>query len=136
MKYFAILGLLLATPIVIFTTHVVVAETTQQPVSVNIELLRENGEFKIKSSLMVFKVGVPYRFKVYNAGNVKHDWAIMPRGETDLRQALVAIEEDNLPPNAAVTSEVVTFDRAGEFEFACHYRNHYQKGMKTPFTVR
>lgn len=135
MKRFVILGLMLFTLFTVYITHNVGIATANQPVSVNIELLKENGEFKIKSSLLVFKVAVPYRFKVYNAGNVKHDWAIMPRGETDLRQALVAIEEDNLPPNAAVTSEVVTFDRAGKFEFACHYRNHYEKGMKTPFIV-
>jgi uncharacterized cupredoxin-like copper-binding protein len=135
MKRSAFLGLMLTTPIIACSAYSVMAQTTKQPISVNIELLKEDGQFKIKSSLMTFAVGVPYRFKVYNTGSVKHDWAIMPRGETDLRQALIAIEEDNLPPNAAVTSEVMTFDRAGEFEFACHYRNHYEKGMKTPIVV-
>jgi len=134
MKYFAILGLMFATPIVAFSAErVAIAEQARQPISVNIKL---NSKYEIESSLMTFSKGVPYRFIVYNAGTVKHDWAIMPKGETDLRKALVSIEEDQLPPNTVVVSDVVTFEQAGEYEFACHYRNHYEKGMKTPITVQ
>jgi hypothetical protein len=60
----------------------------------------------------------------------------MSRGKTDLRWASIAIEEDKLPSNGAVTSEFVTFNRAGEFEFACHYRNHNRAKVPiAPFAV-
>ena len=133
MKHFAILGLMLATPIAALATHhIATAEASKQPVQVEIKL---NG-FTIQSSLTTFSPGVPYRFSVWNAASVKHDWAIMPKGETDLRKAIMAIEEDNLQPNQVAVTPVVTFDQAGEYEFACHFRNHYEKGMKTIITVQ
>lgn len=137
MKRLIPLGLMLVTLFVVFTTHnFAVTAATDRPTSVNIELLKESGQWKIKSSLTTFATAKPYVFKVYNADGMMHDWAIMPRGETDLRKALIAIEEDNLPPNASVTTGIVTFDTPGEMEFACHYRNHYQRGMKTPIVIK
>ena len=136
MKYTAILSLLLAMPIAALTTHqIATAQTSNQPVEVRVTVAPPGGEYKIESSLTTFSKGVTYRFVVRNAGSQKHDWMIMPKGETDDRKALVSVEEDDLLPNSVVVREL-TFSQAGEFELACHYRNHYEKGMKLAITVK
>lgn len=134
LKFF--LSLFLAVAIAVLATHTIVtAQTSKQPVQVQVTLAPQRGEYKIESSLTTFTKSVPYRFTVRNAGSKLHEWAIMPKGETDTRQALIEVEEDDLPPNSVVVREL-TFSEAGEFELACHYRNHYEKGMKLAITVK
>lgn len=93
------------------------------------------SEFKIESSQTTFTTGTPYRFVIKNEGSVAHDWAIMPRGGTDTSQALVQVDEDELPPGATVTQEF-TFTESGDWEFACHVPGHYEAGMLLPITVQ
>ncbi|MGD8623033.1 MAG: cupredoxin domain-containing protein [Anaerolineae bacterium] len=93
------------------------------------------SEFKIESSQTTFDTGTPYRFVIKNEGTIAHDWAIMPRGETDTSQALIKVDEDELPPGATVTQEF-TFTDAGDWEFACHVPGHYEAGMLLHITVQ
>jgi uncharacterized cupredoxin-like copper-binding protein len=93
------------------------------------------SEFKIDSPQTTFATGTPYRFVIKNEGTVSHDWAIIPRGETDESQALIKVDEDQLPPAATATREF-TFTQTGDFEFACHVPGHYEAGMLLPITVQ
>ena len=93
------------------------------------------SEFKIEASKTTFNTGTAYRFVIKNEGTIAHDWSIMPRGETDESQALVQVDESQLPPGASVTRES-TFTQAGDFEFACHVPGHYEAGMLLPITVQ
>lgn len=103
-------------------------------------------EFGFEASLTDFKVGVPYRFVVTNAGTVNHEIMIMaPLTEEDMgmdmheldETALAMIEEDQLPSGATASFEYTFMDAAdaGSLEFACHTPGHYEAGMKLPITV-
>ncbi len=106
-------------------------QSSGNPTEVQVTL----SEFKIESPQTTFETGTPYRFAIKNEGTISHDWAIMPRGGTDTSQALVQVDEDELPPGATVTQEF-TFTQAGDFEFACHVAGHYEAGMLLPITVQ
>ncbi len=106
-------------------------QSNGSPTEVQITL----SEFRIDSSQTNFTTGMPYRFMIKNEGTVAHDWSIMPRGGTDESQALIKVDEDQLPPGATVTREF-TFTQAGDFEFACHVPGHYEAGMLLPITVQ
>ncbi len=111
-----------------------------EPVEVQISLT----DFAIAGSQDTFKVGQPYRFVITNEGSLEHEFMIMeptmPGMEVEHAHGageLAAIEEDDLPPGASVTLDVV-FDEAaapGELEFACHTPGHYEAGMKLPIIV-
>ncbi len=116
------------------------AGSSGEPVTVDIEA----DDFSFTSSLTTFKVGVPYHFVVHNVGDEEHEFMIiMPiaAGAMNMEamdeMAVGHIEEDDL--QAGDTSSVdVTFDRAypaGTLEFACHIKQHYQKGMVLPIVV-
>lgn len=92
-------------------------------------------EFKIESSVTDFTVGTPYHFIITNKGTLAHDWMIMPSGEQDEAKALVKVEDTDLQPNKTVTRDF-TFTQAGDLEFACHVKGHYEAGMHTPITVK
>jgi uncharacterized cupredoxin-like copper-binding protein len=103
-------------------------------------------EFGFDASLTDFKVGVPYRFVVTNAGTVNHEIMIMaPLTEEDTgmdmheldETALAMIEEDQLPSGATASFEYTFMEAAdtGSLEFACHTPGHYEAGMKLPITV-
>jgi len=107
------------------------SQADKNPTEVQIAL----SEFKIESTQTTFTVGTPYRFVIKNGGKTLQDWAVMPRGATDESQALIQVDEDELPPGATVTREF-TFTQAGDFEFACHVAGHYEAGMLLPITVQ
>ena len=106
-------------------------QVAQKPVDVQITLT----EFKIESSVTDFTVGTPYHFVIANKGTLAHDWMIMPSGEQDETKALVKVEDTDLQPNKTVTRDF-TFTQAGDLEFACHVKGHYEAGMHTPITVK
>jgi hypothetical protein len=93
------------------------------------------SEFKIESPQTTFTTGTPYQFVIKNEGTISHDWAIMPRRETDASQALLKVDEDELPPSATVMREF-TLAEAGDFELACHLPGHYEAGMLLPISVQ
>lgn len=107
------------------------AQFSGSPTEVQINL----SEFKIESPQTTFTIGTPYRFAIKNEGAISHNWAIMPRGETNESQALIKVDEDELPQGATATREF-TFTEAGDFEFACHVPGHYEAGMLLPITVQ
>jgi uncharacterized cupredoxin-like copper-binding protein len=80
-------------------------------------------------------VGAPYRFVIANKGALAHDWMIMPPGEQDESKALIKVEDTDLQPNQTVTRDF-TFTQAGDLEFACHVKGHYEAGMHSPITVK
>jgi uncharacterized cupredoxin-like copper-binding protein len=132
-----LLGLLLSFFIATLTANKLVATAiSKQPVEVRVILGRSQaGEYAIESPITTFKMGVPYRFVIRNAGRKLHEFLILPRGNSDTRQALVAVEEDDLRPNSVVVREL-TFSKSGNYEFACRYSNHYERGMVLPIVVK
>ena len=107
------------------------AQAAKKPVDVQITLT----EFKIESSVTDFTVGTPYHFVITNKGTLAHDWMIMPSGEQDEDKALVKVEDTDLQPNMTVTRDF-TFAQAGNLEFACHVKGHYEAGMHTPIIIK
>ncbi|HOX68196.1 MAG TPA: cupredoxin family protein [Burkholderiaceae bacterium] len=83
------------------------------------------------------KQGETVRFRVRNDGQVLHEFVIGTRTKNDEHAALMVrfpnMEHDepymaHVPPGQ--TGEIVwTFNRAGEFDFACLIAGHYQAGM-------
>ena len=107
------------------------AQAAKKPVDVQITLT----EFKIESSVTDFTVGTPYHFVITNKGALAHDWMIIPSGEQDEAKALVKVEDTDLQPNTMVTRDF-TFAQAGDLEFACHVKGHYEAGMHIPITAK
>ncbi len=106
-------------------------QSSSNPTEVQITL----SEFAIESPQTTFSTGPSYRFVIKNEGTISHNWAIMPRGETDTSQALTKVDEAQLPPGASVTQDF-TLTQAGDFGFACHIPGHYEAGMLLPITVQ
>ena len=84
-----------------------------------------------------FKQGETVRFIVKNNGKQLHEMVIGTKKELDAHAALMVkfptMEHDE-PYMAHVaagkTQDLIwTFNRAGEFEFACLIAGHYQAGM-------
>jgi uncharacterized cupredoxin-like copper-binding protein len=93
------------------------------------------GEFWFEASQTEFVAGQPYRFVLRNVGEIEHEWAVVPRGDTDESRLLTEVEEEDLPPGAVVT-HVFAFPEPGEYDFACFLAGHYEGGMVIPVTVR
>lgn len=114
----------------------------QKPIEVQVTLT----EFKVDSSLTMFKQNTPYRFVVTNKGTVNHDFSISPpvmAGMTGMstdgshESALAVIDAQDMPPGATKTIDV-TFSKpysSSDIEIACHTPGHYDSGMKVPVTV-
>lgn len=83
------------------------------------------------------KQGETVRFVVRNDGKVMHEFVIGTKAENDEHAALMIkfpTMEHDAPYMAHVapgkSGEIVwTFNRAGEFDFACLIAGHYQAGM-------
>lgn len=83
------------------------------------------------------KQGETVRIVLKNAGSQLHEFVLGTKAELDEHAALMArfpsMEHDepymaHVPPGK--TGEIVwTFNRAGEFDFACLIAGHYQAGM-------
>jgi uncharacterized cupredoxin-like copper-binding protein len=82
-------------------------------------------------------LGETIRFTARNTGRVMHEFVIGTKKENETHAALMVkfpnMEHDepymaHVPPGK--TGQIVwTFNRAGEFEFACLIAGHYQSGM-------
>lgn len=83
------------------------------------------------------------RFTIRNTGKVMHEFVIGTKEENEKHAALMMkfpdMEHDepymaHVPPGQR--GEIVwTFNRAGEFEFACLIAGHYQAGMVGTISV-
>jgi uncharacterized cupredoxin-like copper-binding protein len=83
------------------------------------------------------RLGETVRFVVRNSGKVMHEFVIGTRAE-NAKHAELMVKFPNMEhdePNMAhvspgKTGEIIwTFNRPGEFEFACLIAGHYQAGM-------
>ncbi|MSP12179.1 MAG: hypothetical protein EXR62_04385 [Chloroflexi bacterium] len=105
--------------------------TVKTPVEVQVKV----AEYKFDSSLTTFTVGTPYHFVITDNGKLAHDWMIMPQGELDEDKALIKVEDDELEPGKAVIRDF-TFTQAGNYEIACHVKDHYEAGMMLKIVAR
>jgi uncharacterized cupredoxin-like copper-binding protein len=90
------------------------------------------------------KLGQTLRLRIRNTGAVLHELVIGTPAALDEHAALMVRFPDmqhdepwmaHVPPGQ--TGEIVwTFNRAGEFAFACLIAGHYQAGMVGRITVR
>ncbi len=90
------------------------------------------------------KLGETVRFVIRNKGKVMHEFVIGTPAENarhaELMLKFPGMEHDepymaHVPPGK--TGQIVwTFNRAGQFEFACLIAGHYQAGMVGMITVR
>ena len=89
------------------------------------------------------KLGDTVRFVIHNEGKIMHEFVIGTRKENqahaELMKKFPGMEHDE-PYMAHVapgkTGEIVwTFNRPGEFEFACLIAGHYEAGMKGTIRV-
>jgi uncharacterized cupredoxin-like copper-binding protein len=89
------------------------------------------------------KLGETVRFVARNDGKQLHEFVIGTKAENEKHAALMLkfpnMEHDepymaHVPPGK--TGQIVwTFNRAGQFEFACLIAGHYQAGMVGTITV-
>ena len=94
-------------------------------------------DMRFTPSRLSVRLGQTVRFKVRNRGRVLHEFVIGTRAENEAHAALMLkfpdMEHDepwmaHVPPGRQ--GEVIwTFNRAGDFEFACLMAGHYQAGM-------
>ena len=90
-----------------------------------------------------FKQGETVRFVIRNDGKLLHELVIGTKAEFDAHAAMMARHpgmSHEAPYMAHVPagksgSLVWTFNRAGEFDFACLVAGHYQAGMVGKITV-
>ena len=83
------------------------------------------------------KQGETVRISLKNSGKILHEMVIGTKNELDEHAALMLkfpmMEHDepymaHVPPGK--TGEIIwTFNKAGEFDFACLIAGHYQAGM-------
>jgi uncharacterized cupredoxin-like copper-binding protein len=90
------------------------------------------------------KQGETVRLRVRNAGQLMHELVIGTR-ETLAAHAAAMLKQPEMDHEEAhmvhvapgKTGDILwTFNRAGEFEFACLIAGHFQAGMKGTITVR
>ena len=102
-----------------------------------------SDDMRFKPDRISVKLGETLRFVVRNDGQVLHEFVIGTKAANDKHAALMlkfpGMEHDE-PYMAHVapgkTVEIVwTFNRAGQFEFACLIAGHYQAGMVGAITV-
>lgn len=96
-----------------------------------------SDSMRFKPDRIEVRKGETVKFVVRNSGKVMHEFVIGTKRENDEHAALMArfpnMEHDE-PYMAHVapgkTGEIVwTFNKAGEFDFACLIAGHYQAGM-------
>jgi len=99
--------------------------------------IRMTDDMRFTPDRIELRQGDTVRFVVRNAGKLMHEFVIGTKQELDAHAALMVkfpnMEHDE-PYMAHVapgqTGEIVwTFNRAGDFDFACLIAGHYQAGM-------
>ena len=106
--------------------------------------LKMGDNMRFTPDAITIQQGETIRFVVKNEGKQMHEVVIGTKKELDEHAALMVkfpnMEHDE-PYMAHVASGksqnlVWTFNRAGEFDFACLIAGHYQAGMVGKITVR
>lgn len=105
--------------------------------------LTMDDNMRFTPSAITVKQGETVRFIVKNQGKMLHEMVIGTKKELDEHAALMAkfpnMEHDEpyMAHVAAGKSQnlIWTFNRPGEFDFACLIAGHYQAGMVGKITV-
>ena len=106
-------------------------------------VVRMSDDMRFKPDLIAVRLGETVNFDIRNEGRMLHEMVIGTAEELDEHAALMLkfpnMEHDE-PYMAHVAagqrgSIVWTFNRAGEFHFACLIAGHYQAGMKGRIVV-
>ena len=105
--------------------------------------LTMNDNMRFTPDAITVKQGETIRFVVKNQGKQLHEMVIGTKKELDEHAALMVkfpnMEHDEpyMAHVAAGKSQnlIWTFNRAGEFDFACLIAGHYQAGMVGKITV-
>ena len=105
--------------------------------------LTMGDNMRFTPNALSFKQGETVRFVVKNQGKALHEMVIGTKKELDEHAALMLkfpkMEHDEpyMAHVAAGKSQelIWTFNRAGNFEFACLIAGHYQAGMVGKITV-
>ncbi|HLG75044.1 MAG TPA: hypothetical protein VKX46_01445 [Ktedonobacteraceae bacterium] len=125
------------------STNTVQANTSiTKAVDVHITL----ADFRITSSLLTFRAGVPYHFIVTNVGQVAHELMLM--STTMKTMPMDGIPMKNMDQMALADLEAMTPGTTKTFtyafvlatagphpEFSCHLPGHYKAGMHLDVTI-
>jgi uncharacterized cupredoxin-like copper-binding protein len=105
--------------------------------------LSMDDSMRFSPDKLAFKQGETVRFVIRNQGKLLHELVIGTKPELDTHAAMMVkfpgMEHDepymaHVP--AGKSGELVwTFNRAGEFDFACLIAGHYQAGMVGKISV-
>jgi len=114
--------------------------------SINVKVTLE--DFSIESSVTEFRPGILYHFIVTNAGQVPHEFMIMPvsehmgmSGMSTMEEwdklALMMIPIEQLPVGATAQADY-TFAGIpeGNIEMVCMTPGHFEAGMHKPITFK
>lgn len=105
--------------------------------------LTMDDKMRFTPDTLSFKEGETVRFIVKNQGKLLHEMVIGTRAELDAHAALME-KFPNMAHDEPYMAHVDpgkqgglvwTFNRAGEFEFACLVAGHFAAGMKGRITV-
>ena len=102
-----------------------------------------SDKMRFTPNRLTVKQGETLKIVVRNEGKMLHEFVLGTKKELDEHAALMikfpAMEHDEpymAHVSAGKTGEIVwTFNRAGEFDFACLVAGHYQAGMVGKITV-
>jgi uncharacterized cupredoxin-like copper-binding protein len=111
----------------------------ERPTQIEITL----ADNTISSPVNAFQAGVPYTFVIGNNGRREHNFNItapvaLAGGYREaLAQALLAVDETQIPPGSSMTVEFTFPESAvgAVLEFSCLIRKHYEDGMLMDITV-
>ncbi len=104
-------------------------------------------DFTIVASRSSFEAGKTYEFVISNEGALDHEFRIIPQeealdgmemhGDEMHDEALLVVEQEQLPPGATVNVEYMFPKDAPDssLEMACHTPGHYEAGMKMLINV-
>lgn len=106
--------------------------------------LRMSDQMRFTPDRIEVRQGETVRLRLHNDGRMLHELVLGTRQELETHAALMLkfpdMEHDepymvHVAPGRS--GEIIwTFNRAGEFEFACLIAGHYQAGMKGTLLVR
>ncbi len=105
--------------------------------------LAMNDNMRFTPDRLSFRQGETVRFEIRNRGKLLHELVIGTQKDLDEHAAMMVkfpgMEHDepymaHVPPGKS-GGLVWTFNRAGEFDFACLVAGHYQAGMVGKITV-
>jgi uncharacterized cupredoxin-like copper-binding protein len=100
-------------------------------------------DMRFKPEKLEVQQGETIRFRVKNTGQLLHEFVIGTQNENakhaELMMKFPGMEHDEpymAHVNAGETGEIIwTFNKTGEFEFACLIAGHFQAGMVGTITV-